>query len=74
MKEMIYQKDRKVEVLDTGFCYGYLYYILNLGTHPTAYIKIPKTHRCYNLESYNDVPLDVHGRINLYGSPFFYRK
>lgn len=27
MKEMIYQKDRKVEVLDTGFCYGFVYYM-----------------------------------------------
>ena len=42
MKEMEYCKDRKIEVLDTGYCLGLLYYILNLGTHPTAYIKIPK--------------------------------
>lgn len=41
MKEMKYQFERKIEVLDTGFCFGLLYYILNLGTHPTAYIKMP---------------------------------
>lgn len=63
MKEMIYQRERKREVLDTGFCYGYLYYILNLGTHPTAYIKIPENHCVYNYENYNDVPLDVHGGL-----------
>ena len=63
MKEMIYQKDRKVEVLDTGFCYGYLYYILNLGTHPTAYIKIPETHLYHKCKSYNEMPLDVHGGL-----------
>lgn len=46
-KEMKYQFDRKIEVLDTGYCLGLLYYILNLGTHPTAYIKIPESHKYY---------------------------
>ena len=32
-KEMIYQADRKIEILETGTCFGLLYYILNLGTH-----------------------------------------
>lgn len=41
MKEMKYQSQFKSEVLDTGFCFGLLYYIMNLGTHPTAYIRIP---------------------------------
>ena len=42
MKEMIYQATQKREILDTGYCFGLLYYILSLGTHPVAYIKIPK--------------------------------
>ena len=42
MKNMIYQTEFKREVLDTGYCLGLLYFILNLGTHPTAYIKIPE--------------------------------
>ena len=48
-KEMIYQTDRKeeAEVLATGFCFGLLYYILNLGTHPTVYIRIPKNNKYY---------------------------
>ena len=29
-KEMIYQADRKIEILETGTCFGLLYYILNL--------------------------------------------
>lgn len=41
MKEMKYSKERKIEILATGYCFGLLYYILNLGTHPTAYIKLP---------------------------------
>ena len=47
MKEMKYQSQFKSEVLDTGFCFGLLYYIMNLGTHPTAYIRIPKGHKLY---------------------------
>lgn len=60
MKEMIYQKDRKREVLDTGFCFGYLYYILNLGTHPTAYIKIPKNSKYFDKYICD---IEVHGGI-----------
>ncbi len=36
------QPREKIKVLDTGYCLGLLYYILNLGTHPVAYIKTPK--------------------------------
>lgn len=64
MKEMKYCKDRKIEVLATGYCLGLLYYILNLGTHPTAYIKIPKGHKLYNKDYddiYKEVDIDVHG-------------
>lgn len=66
MKEMKYCKDRKIEVLETGYCLGLLYYILNLGTHPTAYIKIPKGHKLYNKDYddiYGEVDIDVHGGI-----------
>ncbi len=57
MKEMKYSKERKIEVLATGYCFGLLYYILNLGTHPTAYIKIPSS---INIDKDK---LDVHGGI-----------
>lgn len=73
MKEMIYQAKRKVEVLDTGFCFGLLYYILNLGTHPTAYIKIPKENRYYE-KQYDDIDLDVHGGITYVGSELWIGK
>ena len=49
-KEMIYQADRKIEILETGTCFGLLYYILNLGTHPTAYVRIPKNNKFYGKE------------------------
>lgn len=57
LKEMKYQFDRKIEVLSTGYCLGLLYYILNLGTYPTAYIKIPD-----NVEIDED-SIEVHGGI-----------
>lgn len=57
MKEMKYSEERKIEVLATGYCFGLLYYILNLGTHPTAYIKIPGS---INIDKDK---LDVHGGI-----------
>ena len=63
MKEMVYQLQRKIEVLDTGYIFGYLYYILNLGTHPTAYIKIPSDHPYFNVKDYNEIPLNVHGGL-----------
>lgn len=67
MKEMIYQKDEKRELLDSGICFGYKYYILNLGTHPTAYINIPKRHPFYNKDNYEiyDIcyDIEVHGGL-----------
>lgn len=66
MKEMIYSFERKIEVLDTGYCLGFLYYILNLGTHSVAYIKIPKGHKLYNKDYddiYREVDIDVHGGL-----------
>lgn len=66
MKEMKYCKDRKIEVLATGYCLGLLYYILNLGTHPTAYIKIPKEYR----DRINDI--EVNGGITYYSEEGLY--
>lgn len=46
MKPMIYYPERlePVEVLYLGKYKKYDFFVLNLGTHPTAYIRIPKTH------------------------------
>ena len=61
-KKMQYGIERKVEILDTGYCFGLLYYIMNLGTYPTAYIKIPKDHKYYKKDMY-EVDIYVHGGI-----------
>ena len=70
MKKMIYQPTAKIEVLATGYCFGLLYYIFNLGTHPTAYIKIPKNHKYYEKE-YDDIDICVHGGIT-YSRDYLY--
>lgn len=62
MKAMEYSIKRKIEVLDTGYCFGLLYYIMNLGTHPTAYIRIPEGHKDYK-KNYDDIDLSVHGGL-----------
>ena len=63
MKEMQYQRKRIIEILENGRYNGFNSYILNLGTHPTAYIEIPKNHKLFNKtyeEIYNIIDLEVH--------------
>ena len=66
IKPMIYQTERKTELLHADKYKNYKYYILNLGIHPTAYIAIPKGHKLYGQE-YNDIydicDIDVHGGL-----------
>lgn len=62
IKQMVYQKDRKIELLYKDNYKGYNYYILNLGTHPTAYIEIPKGHKLYQ-KDYDDIYINVHGGL-----------
>lgn len=67
IKQMEYQSDRKMELLHYDKYKGYTYYILNLGTHPTAYIEIPKGHILHGMnyiEIYKkDYYIDVHGGL-----------
>lgn len=70
MKKMVYSSERKIDVLDTGYCFGLLYYILNLGTHPTAYIKIPESSKYYEKDM-NEIDLEVHGGIT-YAKDYLY--
>ena len=62
MKEMIYQSTPKRELLYSGEYMGYKFYIMNLGTHPTAYIKIPAGHKLFD-EHYSQIDIDVHGGL-----------
>ena len=62
MKQMEYKKDRNIEILLDKKHNGYRYIILSLGTHPTAYIEIPKGHRL-NGQDYDDIDINVHGGL-----------
>lgn len=48
MKQMIYQADRKCEVLHSGEYKGYKFAILSLGTHPTAYVENKNGYSSYD--------------------------
>lgn len=62
MKEMVYSTEAKREVLDSGYCLGFFYYIINLGFFPTAYIRIPESHIVYG-KHYDDIEINVHGGL-----------
>jgi hypothetical protein len=67
MKEMVYSANRIKEVLHSGEYKGYKFCILNLGTHPTAYVEC----KIENCDSYNDERLDnitVHGGFTYLGN------
>ena len=59
MKEMVYQKDRKTEVLYSGTYKCYDFYIMNLGTHPTAYVDV-SNNKLLNGKYYGKIDIDVH--------------
>lgn len=43
---------------------GFEYRIMDLGTHPTAYVKIPRNHPYYKKDWSNDnIDIEVHGGI-----------
>lgn len=60
MKEMVYQKDEKIEVLYHDFYKGYEFYIMNLGAHPTAYVNVINN-KLLAMKDYNDIDISVHG-------------
>ena len=65
MKEMIYSTEHKCEILYDGIYEGHKFAILDLGTHPTAYVEC-KIKGC---TSYNDERLDdirVHGGFTFF--------
>ena len=67
IKEMEYGKERRTELLCKDKYKNYNYYVLNLGTHPTAYIEIPKENKLYR-KSYDEIykigcDIDVHGGL-----------
>lgn len=70
MKDMVYSADHKVEILHNGEYGGYKFCILNLGTHPTAYVEC----KLGNCKTYDDERLDnirVHGGFTYFGKAYW---
>lgn len=70
--EMEYSVHRhEPKVLARGKYRGYPFVILNLGTHPTAYVCLPKDHPYFG-KKYDDMEdLDVHGSVTFVGKEVF---
>ena len=60
MKKMIYQADRlnPPERIAEGEYNGFNYYVLNLGTHPCAYVDVTNTK--LHGEEYDDIDIECH--------------
>lgn len=62
MRKMEYIPYRASTVLYKGKYKGFNYFIISYGTHPCAYVEIPKNHPYYEVEYYEITDdIDVHG-------------
>lgn len=61
MPEMIYSNKHITEVLLEGEYLGYKWVIISYGTHPCAYVKLPKNSKLISLGG--EVPVSCHGGI-----------
>lgn len=62
IKEMIYSANRiDPERIAEGTYKGFDYYVLNLGTHPCAYIDVTET--LLNGKEYGDIDIQCHGGL-----------
>ena len=71
MKEMVYQKESDNIVLAQGVYMGYEFAVKSMGTHPTAYVKIPKGYPVHAWDDF-DSEIDVHGGITFHSSGGLY--
>lgn len=69
MKEMVYKNymengQEVIDMLDEGIYKGFHYAIVSYGTHPCAYVEIPKEHELYNASNKNELyDIACHGGI-----------
>ena len=60
---MVYKPKREFEILDEGYKGCFHYCIVSFGTHPCAYVELPKEHKYYG-KSYEDIDgISCHGGI-----------
>lgn len=62
-KQPSYVATRCNKELLRGMYRGFEYRILDLGTHPTAYVKIPKGHPFYKKDYEKVDAIEVHGGL-----------
>ena len=64
IKPVKYYLDHRIEILYTDNYKGYNYFIISYGTHPCAYVEIPKNHPYYGV-NYMDIDdeIEVHGGL-----------
>lgn len=62
MKEMVYTERHSPIVLDRGLYNDYEYLIISFGTHPCAYVRVPKTHPYY-YRGYDYCDIVCHGGL-----------
>jgi len=64
MKEMKYQSTRiqPPDVLETGTYKDYNFFVLNLGTHPCAYVEIPSSSENFG-KDYDSIDVGCHGGL-----------
>ena len=66
MKEMVYKNymengQEVIEILDEGIYKDFHYAIVSYGTHPCAYVEIPKGHELYDVSDEDElVDIDCH--------------
>lgn len=70
-REMEYRKNRGVEILLKGKYKDYSFFIVNYGTHPCAYVEIPKNHKYFGI-GYDEIDIYVHGGLTFSNNDFFY--
>lgn len=56
--------------LTNGTYQGHNYYVFNMGTHPCAYIELPKESKYYNVD-FDYIPIYCHGGLS-YSAGFLY--
>lgn len=64
LNDMVYKDSDFVgrQILDSGTCRGFNYFIISFGTHPCCYVEIPKQHECYG-KHYDEIDIDCHGGL-----------
>lgn len=65
--EMVYHKERKTEVLARNIYKGCKYAVVNLGTHPSAYISMPYDHPYQKEDDMFQIDIPVHGGCTYIG-------